>query len=119
MTAAIAKNPEEAQSHGDLAVVSAALGLAEEALREAQRAIDLEPVEKYARAGPLWLLNLAAVNVRLGKNEEASKGIERLMAMPNTGEAISAWQLKLDPLWDPLRTDSRFQKIVAPLSSKS
>ena len=119
LAAAIAKNPDEAQSQGDLALVNAALGLADEALREAQRAIDLQPIEKNARAGPLWLLNLAAVNVRLGNREEAIKGIERLMAMPNTGEAISAWQLKLDPLWDPLRTDPRFQKIVAPLSSKS
>ena len=119
LTTAVAKDPEEPQSHADLALVDAGLGLNEEALREAQRAIDLEPIEKHARAGLNWLLNLAQVQTRLGQSAEAINGLERLMAMPNTGEAISIWQLKLDPNWDPLRSDPRFQRMVESTSPKS
>lgn len=89
------------------------------ATSEAQRAIDLQPVEKDERNGPAWLLNLAMVNTRLGRNGEAIKIIERLMAMPHAGDTISAWQLKLDPAWDSLRKDPRFERIVAPLSPKA
>ena len=112
---AIAKDPYEPQAHADLAAVDAALGLKEEALREAQRAIELEPVKRSARSGLAWLVNLALVQARLSDHDQAIKGLEELMKMANAGEAISPWQLKLDPLWDPLRADPRFQKLAAPL----
>jgi tetratricopeptide (TPR) repeat protein len=112
---AIAKDPEEPQAHADLAAVDAALGLKEEALREARRAVELEPVTSSARAGLAWLVNLALVQARLGEHDEAIKRLEELMKMPNAGEAISPWQLKLDPVWDPLRPDARFQKLATPL----
>jgi tetratricopeptide (TPR) repeat protein len=112
LLAAIAKTPDEPKIHADLGAVDAALGLSEEALREAQRAAQLQPVEKNARAGLTWLLNLALVQTRLGKNNEAIKGVERLLKTPNSGEAVSPWQLKLDPAWDPLRSDPRFQDLV-------
>ena len=118
LTAEIKQKPEESEAHADLALVAAGLGLAEEALREAQRAIELEPVEKQARAGLLRLVNLAAVHTRLGNQDEAIGMIERVLAMPNTGEALSLWQLRLEPVWDPLRGDPRFEKIVAGVAAK-
>jgi hypothetical protein len=92
--------------------------LNEEALREAQRAIDLEPIEKHARTGLNWLVNLAQVQTRVGQSAEAINGLERLMAMRNAGEAISIWQLKLDPNWDPLRSYPRFQRMIESTSPK-
>ena len=59
------------------------------------------------------LVNLAAVNSRLGHKDEAIGLIERVLAMPNTGEALSLWQLRLEPVWDPLRGDPRFEQIIA------
>jgi len=113
LTAEIKQKPGESEAHADLALVIAGLGLRDEALREAQRAIELEPVEKQARAGLLRLVNLAAVHARLGNKDEAIAMIDRVLTMPNTGEALSLWQLKLEPVWDPLRGDSRFEKIIA------
>ena len=75
LLAAIAKAPDEPQSHADLALADAGLGLADEALREAQRAIELEPVEQQARSGLIWLVNLAQVQARVGKREEAINGL--------------------------------------------
>ena len=118
LTDAIAKDPQEPLTHSDLAFVDAKLGLTADALREADRAIDLEPVAKDARSAPQWLVNRAEVNAALGRAEEAIKLIEQLLAMPNTGEVISGWDLKLDPVWDPLRNDPRFQKLVAQAESK-
>jgi tetratricopeptide (TPR) repeat protein len=66
LTTAIAKGPEEPLMHADLALVDAGLGRAAEALREAGRAIDLQPVEKDAFEGPQWLENLAEVSAQLG-----------------------------------------------------
>ena len=118
LLAAMSKNHDEPQMHAELGAVSAALGLREEALREAQRALDLEPPEKSARAGLLWQVNLALVHARLGNHDEAIATLERVMAMPNSGDAISPWQLKLDPIWDPLRKNPRFEKLSRPSASK-
>jgi serine/threonine protein kinase/tetratricopeptide (TPR) repeat protein len=111
LTAAIAKEDSEPLMHADLALVDAGLGLAAEALREAGRAIDLQPVEKDALWGAQWLENLAEVNAQLGRTNEAIKLLERLLAMPN--DSISVWQLKLEPSWDPIRNDPRFQKLAS------
>ena len=114
LLAAMAKEPDEPQAHADLALLAAGLGSPEEALREARRAIELEPVTQQARAGLIWLVNLAQVQARLGQREEAIKGLNHLMALPNSGEALAAWQLRLDPVWDPLRGHPAFQKLIAP-----
>jgi TolB-like protein/Tfp pilus assembly protein PilF len=118
LTAEIKEKPEESEAHADLALAAAGLGQADEALREAQRAIELAPVETQARTGLQRLVNLAAVNSRLGNKDEAIAMIERVLAMPNTGEALSLWQLRLEPVWDPLRGDPRFEKIVAGVAPK-
>jgi hypothetical protein len=57
------------------------------------------------------LENLAEVNAHLGRTDEAIKRLEGLFAMPN--DLISVWQLKLEPSWDPLRNDPRFEKLAS------
>jgi serine/threonine-protein kinase len=118
LTGVIAKDPKEPLTHASLGLVEASLGNADEALREAQGAIDLQPVEKNPFRGLAWWVFLAQVNARLGRAGDAANLIERLLRMPNTGEAISLWELKLDPRWDPLRGDPRFKKIVASVGAK-
>jgi len=116
VTAAIAKGSEEPLTHSDLAYADAGLGLIDEALREADRAIELQPAENDAFRGPPWLVDRAEVNAKLGRRDEAIKLLEQMLALPV--HAIAAWELKLDPAWDPLRGDPRFQKLVASEEAK-
>jgi len=116
LTTAIGKDPDEPLTHSDLAYVDAELGRADEALAEADRAASLQPIEKDAFAGPQWLVNRAEVNLRLGRTDEAIKLLMEMIALPVA--TISAWDLKLDPAWDPLRGDPRFQRLVALEESK-
>jgi serine/threonine protein kinase/Flp pilus assembly protein TadD len=117
LIAAIAKDSEEPLMHADLAQADAGLGLEGEALREADRAIDLQPTDKDAWIGSVWLENRAEVNAQLGRTDEAIKLIERLLAMPN--DSLSVWELKLEPVWDPLRGESRFQELCQDKLDKS
>jgi serine/threonine-protein kinase len=117
LIAAIAKDSEEPLMHADLAQADVGLGLEGEALREADRAIDLQPTEKDAVWGSGWLENRAEVNAQLGRTDEAIKLIERLLAMPN--DSLSIWELKLEPVWDPLRGESRFQELCQDKLDKS
>jgi TolB-like protein/Tfp pilus assembly protein PilF len=111
VTAAIAKDSKEELSHGNLALIDSELGLSDEALREADQAVELQPMKKDAFRAPQWLENRAKVNVRLGRIDEAIEQLEQMIILPL--HTISAWDLKLDPAWDPLRNDPRFQKLVA------
>ena len=61
-------------------------------------------------------VSITEVNAQLGRADEAIKLIERVLAIPN--DSMSMWVLKLDPSWDPLRGDPRFEKIVASLAPK-
>lgn len=89
----------------------AGLGENNEALKEAQRAVALQPVAKSALAGPGQLANLAAVEARIGDTAAAIKLLDQLLAMP-AGFDASVPLLKLDPAWDPIRKDPRFQELL-------
>lgn len=73
-------------------------------LKERQAAKSVQR-EDYA------LVNLAAVQAQIGQVDEAITGLDRFLAMP-TGEFISVPLLKLDPTWDPIRKDLRFQALL-------
>ena len=98
-----------------LGVIDAALGRKEDALRESRRAIELLPVEKDAFNGPLMIQWHAISAAWVGENDLA---IEELAAAAHLPGLISYGHLKLLPFWDPLRGDSRFEKIVNSLAPK-
>jgi hypothetical protein len=56
---------------------------------------------------------LAQLYLRVGENDQAIDTLREVLALPSGGVAISPELLKLDPVWDPLRKDSRFQKLIA------
>jgi serine/threonine-protein kinase len=98
-----------------LGVIDAALGRKDEALREGRRAVELLPVEKDSINGALMIHYLAMIATWVGEKDLA---FEQLALSARTPGGATYGELKLDPSWDPLRGDPRFQKIVASLAPK-
>lgn len=92
-----------------LGLIDAALGRREEALREGRRAVELLPVEKDAINGPIIIAYLGAIAAWTGDNNLAC---EQLAIAIRYGVSHSYGALKLFPVWDPLRGDPCFEKIV-------
>ena len=95
--------------HMFLGHVYAGLGRKDEAIREAQHAVELLPVSKDALMGVHPLRGLAAVYTTVGEHEAAIDKLEYLLSIPSWE---TAWTLRLDPSWDPLRDHPRFKKLV-------
>src|SRR5437868_6947265 len=98
-----------------LGMVDAALGNKDDAIREGERAVALMPINKSAVEGPLLIRNLAIIYAWVGEKDRA---IERLTEAANRPDDVSYGNLRLNPLWDPLRGDPRFEAIVASLAPK-
>jgi serine/threonine-protein kinase len=92
-----------------LGLIDAGLGRKDDALREAQRAVELLPVEKDAMDGPAMIKYLAMVAAWVGNKDLACEQLAVVMRRPS---GLSYGELKLHPLWDPLRGDPRFEKLV-------
>jgi serine/threonine-protein kinase len=67
------------------------------------------PISKDAAVGPSLIGNLAEIYVRCGKYEAAIDQIETWLSVPS---GISVGLLRVDPIWDPLRTNPRFRRLV-------
>ncbi len=111
MRTAVAEQPGDAGRHVALAFADAGLGIKQEAVAEAKKAVELMPVSLDAFTGPGYLRTLAKVYVQVGENSQAIDLIEKLLAMP-AGAVMSPGFLKIDPFWDPLRNDPRFQALL-------
>jgi tetratricopeptide (TPR) repeat protein len=102
--------PEDAQRHVFLGIALAYLGRKEEAIPEGQRGVALDPVSKNARGGPYIQHQLFRIYLLVGEPEKALDQLEPLMKIPYY---LSPGWLKIDPNFDPLRKNPRFQKLVA------
>jgi serine/threonine-protein kinase len=110
------EQPDNAFVAAALAVAYAMLDEKESALNEAQRAITLSPSNKDRLSGPPFEENLALVEMITGENTRAIATLARLLQTPYGGwlyspTPITPALLRLDPIWDPLRADSVFQKL--------
>lgn len=105
--------PDYAAAWSLLGRIDAALGRKEEAIREGRHACELLPVSIDAWFGPLQLRSLACIYAWTDEKELALTQLEQLAAQV---PAIDYGELKLDPNWDPLRGDPRFEKLVAALA---
>jgi tetratricopeptide (TPR) repeat protein len=107
--------PGNAKPLSMLALIDAELGDKEKAIREGRNACDMLPVSKDAVGGPPLITNLARVYALTGEKDLALEQLDTVSKLPY-GPSYGA--LRLDPEWDPLRGDPRFQKIVASLAPK-
>src|SRR5437762_12917644 len=112
LEARLTERPEDRNSLTALAWVYVCLGRNADGLRVAQQAADSLPIEKDALAGPLFLAGLAEIEARQGKPKEAVKILHQLITAP-AGQFVSIARLKIDPVWDPIRNDSDFQKLIS------
>jgi tetratricopeptide (TPR) repeat protein len=101
-----------------LGLIDAGLGRKEEALREGRHAIELLPVAKDSLNGAHMIEYFAIIAAWTGEKGLACEQLEKTKRNFG-GWLVSYGQLKLSPVWDPLRGDPRFEKIVASLAPRN
>jgi TolB-like protein/class 3 adenylate cyclase/Tfp pilus assembly protein PilF len=117
------EQPENFGLIGDLALTNAGLGDKAVALTLAERAMAVIPIEKDALHGPIPIEILARVTAQIGEPDRAIAALQKLLSMPRSGALASNAPLtpallRLDPMFDPLRSNPRFQKLAASPASK-
>lgn len=112
----VRRSPDSEDAHIQLARVLAQLGEKEPAIAQAQRATELLPESKDAFGGPEITASVAEVYATVGENDRAIEILNGLLSRPS---AITVESLKINPLWDPLRSDPRFQALLQKYGSKA
>jgi TolB-like protein/tetratricopeptide (TPR) repeat protein len=110
--ATLQSRPDDPDLHLALGFAAAGLGLREEAIREGRRCVELVPPSRDRLSGPGYGAWFAKLLVRAGERDQAIEILRKLMADPYGGGAVSPALLGLDPVWDPLRSDPRFVKLL-------
>ncbi|PYK95761.1 MAG: hypothetical protein DME36_00875 [Verrucomicrobia bacterium] len=117
------EQPENDNLMEDLALTNMALGDKAAALALSERAMAAVPIEKDALNGPGSIEILARVAAQMGEPDRAIATLQKLLSIPYIGVLaenvpLTPALLRLDPMFDPLRGDPRFQKLVASPAPK-
>jgi TolB-like protein/Flp pilus assembly protein TadD len=117
------EQPENYLLLGDLALTNMGLGDKAAALALSERAMAANPIEKDAFKGPDPIEILARVAAQAGEPDRAIAALEKLLSIPYEGALVAVpltpALLRLDPMFDPLRNDPRFQKLVEQSPSQN
>jgi serine/threonine protein kinase len=109
----------EAELHEHLGLAYAGLGEAVSAINEGQKAMVADPTSKDPFEGPLQEEAMAQIYTLLGDADHAIPILKRLLQIPYGGGrvpyagAITPALLQINPIWDPIRNDPRFQELAA------
>ncbi len=117
------EQPENDLLIGILALTNMGLGDKAAALALAERAMAVTPIEKDAADGPIPIEIFARVAARMGEPDRAIAALQKLLSIPYEGALaanvpLTPALLRLDPMFDPLRNDPRFKKLVASPAPK-
>src|SRR3989442_4907288 len=105
----VRESPDDAARHGQLGLILAGLGQKDAAIAEGKRAVELLPESRDAFDGPEVTAVLAQIYAWTGEHDQAFGLLDHLLVVPN---GITVPGLKLDPIWDPLRKDPRYQALI-------
>jgi tetratricopeptide (TPR) repeat protein len=108
--------PDDAWSANNLSYAYALIGEKDLALKLAERAVMLLPRAKDPMYGPGWEENLAQVQTMFGESSSAISILTQLLQTSYQSTiyhatGVTSAILRLDPVWDPLRSDPAFQKL--------
>ncbi len=103
--------PDDSQRHVLLGLTLAYLGRKADAVREGKRGVELLPISRDGYGGPYNQLQLARIYLLSGEPELALDQLEPLLRIPYY---VSPGWLRVDPAFDPLRQNPRFQRLVSP-----
>ncbi len=115
----VQSNPRDGRALSLLAVTDAGLGRTEDAVREGRHACDLTTPAKTAITAPAVACQLAVVYAWTGQLDQAFALLDDLVrhtAGKNLLFQPSYGDLRLNPLWDPLRADPRFEPLVRQIA---
>ena len=124
LESSLKEQPENFGLIADLALTNMGLGDKPAALALSERAIAVIPIEKDALVGPASMEVLARVEAQIGEPARAIAVLEKVLSMPYAGPLpenvpLTPALLRIDPMFDPLRGNSRFEKLTASLPPKA
>ncbi len=111
----IQETPKDSRLHSSLGLALAGLGRMDEAVREGERGVELLPPEKEAYRGTYRVEDLARIYMMAGRQDDAIRQLDILLSRPSQ---VSVTLLRLDPWWDPLRKNPRFEALLAKYEVK-
>jgi serine/threonine protein kinase/Tfp pilus assembly protein PilF len=106
------EQPQNWQLIDVLALTNMGLGDKAAAFALLERAMAAMPVEKDALDGPVVIETLARVAAHMGEHDRAISALRRAISLPTRAQPpLTPALLRLDPMWDPLRGDPRFEEL--------